>query len=110
MYKTSIMKTAIKLSAIIVIAGVTFSACAPKITAEKSTRATEKNSVAPSIASIPEGEKTYKLSCGRCHKLEDPAEFTKKEWGPIMRSMAKKANLNEVEKQNVLAYVLSHSK
>lgn len=104
------MKTAIILSAIIVITVVTFSACAPKITAEKSTNVTEKTTVASSSASIPEGEKTYKLSCGRCHKLEDPAEFTKKEWGPIMRSMAKKANLNEVEKQNVLAFVLSHSK
>lgn len=56
------------------------------------------------------GEMTYKASCGRCHKLEDPASYTAKEWEPIMNSMAKKANLNDQQKADVTAYVVYNAR
>jgi mono/diheme cytochrome c family protein len=61
-------------------------------------------------ASVIEGEKTYKASCGRCHGLKDPASYTAKEWEPIMKSMAPKAKLSEQETSNVMAFVVNNAK
>jgi cytochrome c5 len=59
---------------------------------------------------IVAGEKIYTSSCGRCHDLKEPVQYTVAEWRPIMDKMAYKANLNTSEKINVLAYVIRNAK
>jgi cytochrome c5 len=59
-------------------------------------------SAAPSVV---EGEKVYTAKCGQCHDLKKPSEYNAKEWTSIMKSMAVKAKLNDVEKSDVMAYV-----
>lgn len=59
---------------------------------------------------IAEGQKIYNASCGRCHELHSPGEYTETEWQPIMRSMARKAKLGDNEKEMVLAYVNANAK
>lgn len=65
------------------------------------------NAGAPSVF---EGEKVYNAKCGQCHDLKKPSEYNAKEWTSIMRSMAVKAKLNEVEKSDVIAYVTNGAK
>ena len=55
--------------------------------------------------SVVEGEKVYNAKCGKCHDLKKPSEYNTKEWTSIMKSMAVKAKLNDVEKSDVMAYV-----
>ncbi len=87
------------------------SACSHKSSPTKSnTAAVSTTEVSESVASIPDGEKTYTAKCGSCHKLKDPGNFTLKEWKPIMKSMAVKANLSAEEKANVLAFVGTKAK
>jgi mono/diheme cytochrome c family protein len=56
------------------------------------------------------GQTTYNTKCGRCHGLKITADYTAKRWISIMQVMATKAQLNDVEKENVLAYVKTNAK
>ena len=64
-------------------------------------------SAAPSVV---EGEKVYNAKCGQCHDLKKPSEYNTKEWTSIMKSMAVKAKLNDVEKSDVMAFVANGAK
>ncbi len=99
-------KMKIVISLIVMSSAVVFTACSHK------TVSTPKaaDAVSLSTASITEGEKTYKINCGKCHELKDPSEYSLKEWAPIMRSMARKAHLDDIQKNNVTAYVFSLAK
>ena len=52
-----------------------------------------------------EGERIYTASCGRCHRLKNPASYTAVQWVPILDDMARKAKLSAAEKTNVAAYL-----
>jgi cytochrome c2 len=56
------------------------------------------------------GKDTYVAKCQQCHGLKNPGNYTVAQWGPILNSMARKANLDESEKANVLAYVDANAK
>ena len=56
------------------------------------------------------GKDTYTAKCGQCHGLKNPGDYTVTEWRPILDHMAKKAQLDDVEKANVLAYVDANAK
>jgi len=60
--------------------------------------------------SVIEGEKLYQSSCGKCHDLKDPSEYTASEWKPIMERMAPKARLTMEQKIDVMTYVTSKAK
>jgi len=92
----------------LVVSSVFINACSHKVVSVNSKNSSETS--ANSIVSVAEGEKTYKTSCGKCHELVNPADFSQKEWIPIMRSMARKAKLDESQKANVTAYVNSLAK
>lgn len=85
-----------------------FNACSHKTVAVQKT--TTNTVPFFSLASVAEGEKIYKSSCGTCHELKEPSEYSQHEWVSIMRSMAKKAKLDDVQKDNVTAYVNSLAK
>jgi len=68
------------------------------------------NMMSAASPSVMEGEKVYTAKCGKCHELKKPSEYNAKEWTSIMRSMAVKAKLNDVEKSNVMAFVANGAK
>ena len=56
------------------------------------------------------GKEIYESKCGSCHDLKKPNEYTFIEWNPIMNRMAKKADLDYLQKQNVLGYLKDNAK
>jgi mono/diheme cytochrome c family protein len=56
------------------------------------------------------GQATYNAKCGRCHGLKVTTDYTADRWLTVMQVMAIKANLNDEEKQNVVAYVRANAK
>jgi len=89
--------------------------CSHKSVQTQSTKKVDASATnAPFFLTAPassiEGERVYKSKCGECHKLENPADYTSDQWIRIMKSMAKKAKLNESEKNDVIAFVTSHPK
>jgi mono/diheme cytochrome c family protein len=59
---------------------------------------------------ITVGKTVYETKCGRCHGLKNTADYTVERWPGIMRSMAPKAKLNEIETKQVTAYVMTNAK
>ena len=97
-----------------------------KLETKPTTSATSANTPAPaytttgaakvpvdaSKATAPEvlGQSTYNAKCGRCHGLKITTDYTADRWVSIMQVMASKANLTDVEKENVLAFVRVNAK
>ena len=59
---------------------------------------------------VAQGQTVYTAKCGRCHGLKTTTDFTADRWVGIMKSMATKARLTDVEKANCLAYVQANAK
>lgn len=68
---------------------------------------------APTVASGPammtpellEGKSLYENNCAGCHRLYKSNEFTTEEWGPIVKRMAKKSDLNEIQEKKIYNYI-----
>ena len=56
------------------------------------------------------GQSTYNAKCNRCHGYKVTFDYTVDRWISIMQVMAVKANLTDIEKENVLAYVEANAK
>ena len=86
--------------------------CSPKTAPTKTTVETKENSNKnyTVVLNSSYGKEIYESKCGSCHDLKKPNEYTFIEWNPIMNRMAKKADLDEMQKQNVLAYLKDNSK
>lgn len=70
------------------------------------TPATPAGTASPAVA----GQSIYNAKCGRCHGLKVTTDYTADRWASIMQVMATKAQLNDTEKENVLAYVRANAK
>jgi mono/diheme cytochrome c family protein len=82
-------------------------------TDEKTTAKTPvADATKPAAAATPEmlGQTTFNAKCGRCHGLKPTSDYTADRWASIMQVMAMKAQLNDTEKSNVLAYVRANAK
>lgn len=79
--------------------------CTPK--ASTSAAAGTSTSTAEQIA---QGKTIFENSCGRCHKLPDPASHNPVQWVGIMNSMAPKAKLTDEQHQWVYDYIVSVKK
>jgi len=53
---------------------------------------------------------TYNAKCNRCHGYKITTDYTVDRWISVMQVMAMKANLTDIEKENVLAYVKANAK
>ena len=90
--------------------------CSKKVTPTSSAVTTSTDSITTVIVekaspeTLAAGEATFKARCGRCHHLKDPAKYTATKWASILRRMAVKAKLSDIEKQNVLAYLQTNAK
>jgi cytochrome c5 len=60
-----------------------------------------------SAARIAEGKGLFEVSCGNCHKLFSPTEFTQTQWAPILKRMQPKARLDDQQMALVTEYVYS---
>ena len=56
------------------------------------------------------GQSTFNQKCGRCHGLKVVSDYTVDRWISVMQVMAMKANLTDIEKENVLAFVKANAK
>jgi cytochrome c5 len=59
---------------------------------------------------IAAGKTVYETKCIRCHAMKPLAGFTEPRWDTILKIMAPKANLTQVETQQVAAYVKANAK
>ncbi len=87
---------------------ICIASCAKKTTPTATVIAAQPK--ASLVINIEEGQRIYQASCGRCHRLPSPAEFTQRQWTPIMDRMCRKARFTENQKVNALAYVLENAK
>ncbi len=56
------------------------------------------------------GQAIFNAKCGSCHGFKVTTDYTANRWITVMQVMAVKANLSDVEKENVLAYVKANAK
>ena len=56
------------------------------------------------------GKTVYETKCIRCHAMKPLAAFTEPRWDAILKIMVPKANLNQIETQQVSAFVKANAK
>ena len=54
---------------------------------------------------LAEGKSLYENNCANCHKLYNANEFTAEEWTPIVKRMAIKSQLDDVQGQKIYNYL-----
>ena len=64
----------------------------------------------PAYSALEEGEALFAKRCGTCHKLPDPNHPPKEGWARRLDMMAPMAGLKKEQKQDVLEYLVYHSK
>jgi cytochrome c5 len=69
--------------------------------------AAEKRFPGIKAADITEGQRLYYGRCGNCHSTPEITSESEQKWPKIMDWMAPKANMDDVQKQKTLQYVLS---
>jgi cytochrome c5 len=62
------------------------------------------------LAATYDGKNLYSNSCGRCHKLYAPADYSKENWVPILKRMQKKARTTDAETLAIFDYLTSETK
>jgi cytochrome c5 len=89
-----------------------FDSCSHKTTPTKTTVETKENSDKnyTVVLNSSYGKEIFESKCGSCHDLKKPSEYTYAEWNPIMDRMARKADLDYLQKQNVLGYLKDNAK
>lgn len=109
-----------KIISLFLILSLVIIACSKKTTSSK-TVTTTTTTTAPAIeipkpanttdmAMVAEGKNVYEGKCGRCHGLKNTGDYTAERWDGILRSMVPKAKLNDMETQQVTAYVKANAK
>jgi cytochrome c5 len=64
----------------------------------------------PDANLLATGKTVYETKCIRCHAMKPLAAFTEPRWDAILKIMTPKANLTQVEAQQVTAYVKANAK
>lgn len=98
---------------IFIVSILLFSACSRKVTPTKTTVETKETTPDKNYTVVLNsryGKETYEAKCGSCHNLNKPSDYTFTQWNPIMDRMAKKADLDYLQKQNVLGYLKDNAK
>lgn len=84
-----------------------FSCGTKKTTAVAATTPVEAKPAVELTPELAEGKNLYENSCAKCHKLYEPAKFSKDEWAPILVRMQKKAKLDDVKMASITNYIHS---
>ena len=120
-----------KLVCVVIILTLIFGACSKKTLATKdanvgtaagsansttseTTPSESLNGAAETIVTnanlLTSGKAVYETKCIRCHAMKPLTAFTEPRWDAILKIMAPKANLTQVETQQVAAYVKANAK
>jgi hypothetical protein len=97
------------LSSVAVLAACGAAFIAPQIDSELTGIYQEKYPEAPPDA-LADGRQLFVGSCGKggfCHKLPTPKSRSEEQWPLILDRMAKKAKLDDDQKELVLGFVLA---
>jgi len=84
-------------------------AMTPETTLSESLKGSGET-VAADANLLAAGKTVYETKCIRCHAMKPVAAFTEPRWDGILRIMAPKANLTQVETEQVTAYVKANAK
>lgn len=110
--KTIKMKRILSISVlatfVLLLDSCSYKSTPTKTTVETKSSTTDKNYTVTSNSNY--GKEIFESKCGSCHDLNKPSDYTFKEWNPIMNKMAKKADLDYMQKQNVLDYLKDNAK
>jgi len=63
-----------------------------------------------SLDTLIAGRKSYIISCGSCHNLYLPEQYTKAEWKITLDNMQERSNITVEQKEIILKYLKSKSK
>lgn len=108
-YKFGILKAILAIGLITFILTSYSSALAKKD--RKPETSTEETAVTVSEGDFIQGAVTWANTCGRCHGVRDPNEFTDVEWKTIVSRMRIRAGLTGKEARDVLKFLeLSNKK
>lgn len=95
-----------KLIAAAALTAIFLVSCTPKA----STSAATAGTTSSTAEQIAQGKTIFESSCGRCHKLPDPASHNPVQWVGIMNAMAPKAKLTDDQHKWVYDYIVSVKK
>ena len=70
----------------------------------------EENPETMKLAATLDGRNLYGNSCGNCHDLYNPTDYSKEKWVPIMNRMQKKARITDAETLAIYNYLVSQTK
>lgn len=51
------------------------------------------------------GKDLYENKCANCHNLYDTKTFSAEQWKPILLRMQLEANIEDIDRENIFAYV-----
>jgi len=106
------MKTAFTLAIIIILVVAchhkTIASSDNIIISNKTNTETKSSNSNQELASA--GQTVYTNRCGRCHGLKRTDNYTSQQWENILKTMAPRAKLNDVETRQVTDYLMEHSK
>lgn len=106
--KTNQIKMKLRILSIAFIMLLVTACGSKKTTAAVSAQTqVETKAVAELTPELAEGKNLYENSCAKCHKLYEPAKFSKEEWQPILVRMQKKAKLDDVKMASITNYIHS---
>lgn len=61
-------------------------------------------------AQIAEGKAVFMASCGKCHELFKPEQFSINKWNHVLPDMSQKAELTAEQASKVRAWVIINAK
>jgi mono/diheme cytochrome c family protein len=62
------------------------------------------------VDSIKTGNELYMKNCASCHKLIDPAKYTKVQWPDFVNKMQKRAKITDAQKALIISYLATEAK
>ena len=85
-------------------------ACSHKTATIVTTTVAKTSSATVTNEQYADGDKIFKMKCGRCHALKNPGKYTLQEWTKWLDKMAPKARLNDDQKAQVFNFVSVNAK
>ena len=78
----------------------------PRVTPELVALAHQRESTA-NTESLEKSRALYVTRCSSCHSLNDPHDYSEKDWPAWMHKMALKAKISTEQEQQLLVFVLA---
>jgi uncharacterized protein YceK len=78
----------------------------PRVTPELVALAQQREATV-NTESLEKSRALYVTRCSSCHSLNDPRDYSEKEWPDWMHKMARKAKINAEQEQYLLVFVLA---